>query len=419
MERRFLLPTYSAWEKPFYGIGLKVYDYLAGRTTMAGTKVIGAAAATELVPTLNATGLKGGVLYSDGQFDDSRLAVSLLRTAHGLGAAAVNGAPVTSLIRAGRRITGATVRDEETGQELTIRAKCVVNATGVFSDAVRRMDDPAAAPIVAASQGIHLVLDRSFLPGETAILVPRTSDGRVIFIIPWMDRTLLGTTDTPVEGPSVEPVALRSEVDFVLEHAGRYLTRQPARADVLSAFAGLRPLVKSSDRVTSALSRDHTLLVSPAGLVTITGGKWTTYRRMAEDTVNRAARVGGLPEQPCTTGSLRLHGAGGADNAWRAFGASAAEVASYEARYQGSLHPNLPYTFAMAAFVIDTEMPRHLEDVLSRRLRALYLDARAAVVAAPRVAELMAQLTGQSEEWARTEVGAFRCLAQKHLLEGD
>jgi len=415
-ELRFLVPAYEWWQKPFYGVGLTFYDVLAGSLGLKGTAFVDAANALQLVPTLLPERLRGGVLYSDAQFNDTRLAISLARTAEALGATLLNYAQVTALLKQGEKLSGVVVRDAESGREYTVRARCVVNAAGVFCDAVRRLDDPSATPIVAVSQGIHLVLDRRFLPGSTAVMVPKTDDGRVFFCVPWQGRTLLGTTDTPVPGPDEEPAPLAAEVEFVLKHAGRYLVEKPTESDVLSAYAGLRPLVKGSTDRTSALSRDHTLLVSPSGLVSITGGKWTTYRRMAEAAVNAAASVAGLPRRACPTRNLKLYGAEGTHAQWKELAATSAEIGSYEALYPGRLHPRLPYTRAMAAFVIENEMPVKLEDVLSRRLRALILDCAASLEVAPTVARLMANLQGRDEAWVEREVSDYQRLASLYRL---
>lgn len=412
-EQRFLIPAMAAWEKPFYGVGLKAYDMLAGHSRMQRSRTVSVREAMDLTPTLRPEGLRGGVLYSDGQFDDTRTAMAMAHTAAGLGAVLLNACRAIALTRENGRITGLVLEDTESGNEITVRASVVVNATGVFTDAIRHMDDPQAAPIVTASQGSHLVLDGSFLPGDMALMVPRTADGRVVFLIPWHGRALVGTTDIPVEGPAVEPAPREDEIAFILEHAGRYLSRQPGRADVLSAFAGLRPLVKGRGR-TADLSRDHTLITSPSGLVTITGGKWTTYRRMAEDATDAAARVANLPNRPCPTRDLALWGADAPPGPWRELGASEDQIRAYEERFSGDLHPRLPYTEAMAAWVIENEMPVHLEDVLSRRLRALLLDAAAAVEAAPRVAALMARLQQRDPAWTTQETAAFTHLAQSY-----
>jgi glycerol-3-phosphate dehydrogenase len=278
------------------------------------------------------------------------------------------------------------------------------------------MDDPAADTILSHSRGTHIVLDHSFLPADSAILVPRTDDGRVVFIIPWEGRTLAGTTDIPVDRAELEPIPTEEEIEFLLRYARLYLSKQPVRSDVLAAFAGLRPLVRGNTGSTAQLSRDHTLLVSDAGLVTITGGKWTTYRRMAQDTVTRAAQVGGLPARACVTERLRLVGADSTDPRWRELGATGEEIFDYEARYAGLLHPRLPYSRAMAAYVIDREMPVSLDDVLSRRLRALLLDAAASVEVAPDVAQLMAELQGRDDAWVQSQVERYRMLAQRYGL---
>ncbi len=426
-ELRFLVPAYRWWHKFFYGTGLMLYDLLAGRLRLHRAQLVGADTARHLVPTLAQDGLRGGIVYSDAQFNDARLALSLAHTASDLGATLLNHAPVTALTKEGGRIVGATVTDTPTGREYAVRARAIVNATGVFTDTLLTMDDPAAAGVIAVSQGIHLVLEREFLPGDTAIMVPRTDDGRVVFIIPWQGRTLVGTTDTPRPAPSVEPTALEEEIAFVLRYAGLYLSRKPTRADVLAVYTGLRPLVRGKDsgdnqgdsgEATSKLGRDHTLLESASGLLTITGGKWTTYRRMAEETVDRAAALAGLPNCPSRTRELRLHGATGRNPAWLEFGATEAEIAAYEERYPGLLDLRLPYSLAMAAYTIEREMPVRLEDVLSRRLRALLLDARAALAAAPRVAALMATLQGRDEDWVHAEIDAFRQLAEGHYLVG-
>lgn len=417
-ERRFLIPVYKWWDLPFYGAGLRTYDLLSGRERLSPSERVSVAEARRLVPTISEKNLKGGIVYSDGQFDDARLAVILARTADALGAVVVNDMPVTGLLKEGGRVVGATVTDTESGEQHTIRAGVVVNATGVFTDAVRRMDDSAAEGMLTVSEGIHIVLNRSFLPGETAIMIPNAGNGRVVFMIPWLGHTLVGTTDDERGEPRWEPIAPEEDIAYLLEYAAEYLTPAPKRDDVLSAFSGLRPLVKSGgSHNTAGLSREHTLLVSKSGLVTITGGKWTTYRRMAQETVDRAMEVAGLPAAPCGTAHLRLVGADAAPGPWREFGASAEAIAQLEAEHPGPLHPRLPYTNAMAAYVIQHEMPVHLEDVLSRRLRALLLDARAALECAPAIASLMATLQGRSAAWTARELENFRRLVNGYILE--
>jgi glycerol-3-phosphate dehydrogenase len=424
-EQPFVIPTYRRGESLYYGFGLGLYERLAGRASLGRSRRLDAAETRRELPGLRADGLRGGVLYHDGQFDDARLAVCLAASAWDHGATPVNYCQVTGLLRAGGTgtpVAGVVARDRETGAEYEIPARVVVNATGVFCDSIRRMAEPGAAALVAPSQGAHIVLDRRFLPGRNAIMVPKTDDGRVLFVIPWQDRLLVGTTDTPVEDAEAEPRAQPAEIDFLLEHAGRYLQEAPRRQDVLSVFAGLRPLVRAgSGRATSALARDH-LLREESGLVSITGGKWTTYREMAEQTVDAAARVAQLPGRPCRTANLPLHGAtpDAASTPLRVYGTDAGAVqalASGQARpdWAVRLHPRLPYIGAEVVWAARNEMARSVQDVLARRTRALLLDARASIEAAPRVASLLAGALGRDAAWQTHAVAAFTEFALDYL----
>jgi glycerol-3-phosphate dehydrogenase len=419
----FVVPNYDWWEAPFYGAGLKLYDLLAGRMGLQPSRHLSREETLDRIPTLEPEGLRGGVVYQDAQFDDARLAVTLALTLADLGGVAVNYLSAVGLIKEGELVRGARVRDEETGHESEVRAKVVVNATGIFADGLRRMDDPASPPLLAPSQGVHLVLDRRFQPGESAILVPHTDDGRVLFAVPWHDRVVVGTTDTPVAEPSLEPRPLPEEVDFLLHHAARYLIRDPGREDVLSIFAGLRPLVRGNRAAarTAALSRDHTLLVSPSGLVTLAGGKWTTYRRMGEDTVDHAALVAGLDERPSRTADLHLHGWAGEGplREGSGYGADAPALARLAAERPGwdePLHLNLPYRVGEVVWAARHEMARSVEDVLARRTRSLLLDARASVEVAPVVARLLAEELGRDEGWQRGQVAGYGELARGYFL---
>jgi len=420
----FVVPLYDWWEGPFYGIGLKVYDMMAGRLGLGPSERLSREETLERLPTIEPEGLRGGIIYYDGQFDDARLAVTLARTADDLGALALNHVRVTGLVKEGGVVRGVRAVDALEGGELEARAAVVVNATGVWTDAVRHMDDPDAGPLVAASQGVHLVLDRSFQPGESAIMVPETDDGRVLFAVPWHDRVVVGTTDTPVDEATLEPRPLETEVEFLLSHAVRYLTKDPAPADVLSCFAGLRPLVGKSGGDTAELSRDHTVLVAPSGLVTITGGKWTTYRRMAEDAVNQAARAGGLDPRESRTADLRLHGYTDQLDPSDPRSVYGSEIPSLRAliaerpELGEPLHSSLPYRAAEVVWATRVEMARRVEDVLARRTRSLLLDARASAAAAPRVAELMAEELGRGAAWVASETRAFRELAAGYVLTG-
>ena len=360
----FVVPNYSWWEAPFYGIGLKLYDLLAGKYGFGASKLLSKEETLERLPALEPEGLTGGVVYYDGQFDDARLLIHLAMTAADHGATLLNYCPATGLMRdAEGYVNGATVRDEETGEELKIPARIVVNATGVFTDSIRRMADPAAETLVVTSQGIHLVFDRSFLKGDTALMVPRTSDGRVLFVIPWHGHAVAGTTDTPLDAPSLEPRPLDEEIEFILETAARYLTRPPTRADVLAVYVGLRPLVKGEGK-TSALSRDHVIHVDTSGLLTITGGKWTTYRHMAEDCVDHAITLGKLRDEPCPTRNLRIHGYlrdSAALGSLEVYGSDAEAIralAQDSPALAAQLHPDLPYIAAEVVWAARAEMAR-------------------------------------------------------------
>jgi glycerol-3-phosphate dehydrogenase len=419
----FVIPNYNWWEGPFYGIGMKVYDQLAGKLGLAPSRMLDREETVDLLPTVETEGLTGGVIYHDGQFDDARLAVSLALTAVELGAVVVNHCPVVGLIKERSTVCGVRARDAESGREFAVRARCVVNATGVFVDEIRRQDEPDARPLVAVSQGIHLVLPKRFLPGSAAIMVPKTADGRVLFAVPWHDRVVVGTTDTPLAAASVEPRALDEERDFVLEHARKYLRTDPADTDVLSVFAGLRPLVKAGDGAdTAALSRDHTIVVGESGLVTITGGKWTTYRKMAEDVIDHAEMVAGVENRRSHTETLQIHGwtrAAIPETNLRPYGADAARIRALMTAspdLASPLHPALPCRRAEVVWHAREEMARTVEDVLARRTRALLLDARASIEAAPAVAALLAAELGRDEAWQRAQVAAYTELARGYVF---
>jgi glycerol-3-phosphate dehydrogenase len=422
----FVVPNYSWWEAPFYGIGLKLYDLLAGKYGFGASKLLSKEETLERLPGLEPEELRGGVIYFDGQFDDARLLIHLAMTAADLGAAVVNYCPATGLLRdSDGYVNGLTARDVESGEETSIHARIVINATGVFTDDIRRMADPKIDPLMVTSQGIHLVFDRSFLKGNTALMVPRTSDGRVLFVIPWHGHAVAGTTDTPVEAATLEPKPLEEEIQFILETAGRYLTRQPSRTDVLSVYVGLRPLVKADGaRSTAALSRDHVIHVDTSGLLTIAGGKWTTYRHMAEDTVDHAITLGRLRDEPCPTKNLKIHGYAEAPSSRQepdpleVYGADAEEIRALakDSELADQLHPALPYIGAEVVWAVRAEMARTVEDVLARHTRALFLDARAAMQMARPVARLMAAELGRDEAWCAAQTQEFCELAKQYTV---
>ena len=422
-NQSFIVPNYDWWEGPFYGIGLKIYDKLAGDLGLGPSKHLSKEKTLEYIPTLEPEGLNGGVIYYDAQFDDSRLAINLLQTLFDQGGVGLNYMKVTGLLKANDLVSGVQVDDQENGDTYEIQARVVINATGIFTDSIRKMDNEDADSIIQPSQGVHIVLDKSFQPGDSAIMVPRTDDGRVLFAVPWHDRVIVGTTDTPVEEPSLEPRAMDEEVDFLLTHAARYLTKDPEPGDVLSVFAGLRPLVSFGDsKDTSSISRDHTLLIDPSGLVTITGGKWTTYRKMAEDTVNEASVVAGLDERDSVTENLRLHGwlkNAEAAQPYEMYGSDALSLKKIARENEGwdqPLHENLPYKPAEVVWAVRNEMARTVEDVLARRTRALLLDARASIEMAEPVADLMAAEMKQDHQWKSRQVEEYRKLAAEYLL---
>ncbi len=419
----FVVPNYDWWEGPFYGIGLKIYDMLAGKEGFGPSKHLSLQETLERIPTIEPEGLRGGTIYYDGQFDDARLAIDMAKTVADLGGALVNYAKVVALTKNNQMVDGVVFHDLEGDREMTARARVVINATGVFTDRVRKMDNPGVKPMIQASQGVHIVLDRSFLPGNSAIMVPETDDGRVLFAIPWRNRTLVGTTDTPIKDISLEPVALEEELDFLLVHSQRYLTKDPLESDVLSCFSGLRPLVRSeSAENTAAISRDHTIQISDSGLITITGGKWTTYRKMGEDVIDQAMTIAGLNERPSVTKMLHLHG-------WHAdadrfgdlsmYGADAPTVQAImneETDWQDRLHPNLPYFRGEVVWATRREMARTVEDVLARRTRALLLDARASMEVAGDVAALMAGVLGKDDDWQLQQVHAYQKVASDYVI---
>src|SRR5450631_637843 len=419
-NENFIIPNYSWWSSIFYSVGLSVYDLLAGRRSFGRSRLISKAELIRRIPNIRQQGLKSGVLYHDGQFDDARLAVSLTLTAMEKGATLLNYFRVSGLIKHLDQINGVMATDQETGVKYRLRSKSVINATGVFVDELLVMDTPESRPLVQPSQGIHLVFDKSFLGSHDALMIPRTADGRVLFAIPWHDRTLVGTTDTPLESHQLEPKALEEEVGFILESAAAYLTRIPTRKDVLSVFAGLRPLAapQNDKQKTKEISRSHKLIVSDSGLITITGGKWTTYRRMAEDTVNQAIRTGELPYRITKTKTLSLHGFKDSvewTDPFFVYGSDAIAVKALTKEnpaWKEILDPRLPYIAAEVVWATRFEMARTVEDILARRTRALFLDARAAMAMAAPVARLMAVELQKDNEWEMEQIVSFLNVAK-------
>lgn len=421
----FLMPAYSRRHLLMYGAGLKVYDAIAGSASVGPTQILGRQSAADAASNLVISGLRGGVRYWDGQFDDARLALAIGRTAAANGALLLNHCEVSSLTKTRGKISGLSCRDAESGLLLTVKANCVVNATGVWADRLVQMDrqspsDPAsvAPKAVRPSQGTHVVVDRSFWPCNEALLIPDTADGRVLFAVPWMGVTLLGTTDTPRTDAPFEPAPLAEEIDFILRESRRYLQRAPTRADVMSAWAGLRPLANgptAGPASTSKVSREHMIQVSPSGLVTITGGKWTTYRAMAEQALTMCMDVGLLDRRPGSTERLRLVGAQGDEHksisappGYHLYGGEAQLVRALPG---AAVTINPALTEAMVRFAARYEYARTTEDVLARRSRLLFLNARAARAAAPRVAAVLEEETG-----ADPQLGLFLALCDQYEI---
>jgi glycerol-3-phosphate dehydrogenase len=423
----FVLPCRSWFETTYYRTGMKLYDWLAGPSEFLPSKRLSKSAVLAKLPALHPNCLSAGISYFDGQFDDARLIISLLRTAASAGAVLVNGARVTKLNHASDgRVVGLQFRDEETQQLHQVSARCMVNATGPFCDSVRKLDNPQANTMVSASQGIHLVLPKSIFPGETAIIVPETSDGRVVFIIPWHDHVLLGTTDTAIETALEEPVAMESEIEFLLTTAKDYFQRPPTRSDCLSAFTGIRPLVtRRPGASTSTLSRDHTIEVAASGLITMTGGKWTTYRQMAQDCVDRVLHVSGQSSRPCVTQEMRLHGwvmegteLGSKLSTLRVYGSDLAlleKQIQLQPKLGELIHPNLPYRVVDVHWAVQHEWARSVEDVLARRTRGLFLNARAAIECSSAVAAHVAQILGLDIAWQVQQVESFKKVASLYV----
>lgn len=410
---RFVVPAYRWHERALFGAGLAMYDLLAGSHGLERSRPLDIRATFDALPNAKSDGLRGGVAYWDAQFDDARLAIALMATLFDLGGLALNYLPVEDLATEAGRIVGVRARDAESGNVLQVEARVVINATGVWADTLRRLERPAADALLHPSQGAHVVVDRRFLPGDDALLVPRTPDGRVLFVIPWQGRVLIGTTDLARNDLPLEPKPLVGEVDFILATAARYLARAPTRSDVLSVFVGLRPLLHGRGATTTRrLSREHLIEVSPAGLVTITGGKWTTYRRMAEDAVDAAQSVAALPARASPTARLRLHGAT-AGLSRDPYGCDR-DVVDALPGARRALLDGASLTEAEVRHAARNELARRVEDVLARRHRLLFLDAALASEAAPAVAAILAEELGRDEDWQRAEVARFRSLANQY-----
>jgi len=420
----FIVPVYSWWKFLFYGIGLKLYDLLAGKESFGTSKFLSKKETIRKISTIETKGLRGGILYHDGQFNDTRLLINLGQTAIQHGAVILNYMKMTSLIHEQSLIKGVVVEDQETNKKYKLKAKAVINATGVFSDNIRKMDNEEVEPIMTSSQGVHIVLDKKFLPGDSAIMVPRTDDGRVLFAVPWLNKIIVGTTDTPVKDYSLEPLAFDDEIEFLLTHVTRYLISRPTINDIKSVFVGLRPLVMDTRKSkTSSISREHIINISPSGLLSIAGGKWTTYRKMAEDVVDKAIVIGNLNKQSSLTHKLHIYGYHKNSSEFGIFEQYGSEVPILQklldehVSYRNKLHSNYPYLEGEVIWAVRNEMARTVEDFLSRRTRLLLLDVKAAVSIAGKVAKLMATELNFNNEWEESQLNSFTKLAKGYMCE--
>ncbi|MCB0451075.1 MAG: glycerol-3-phosphate dehydrogenase/oxidase [Confluentibacter sp.] len=425
-NQSFIIPNYKWWDNFFYTIGLKVYDLLAGKLSFGKSIRISKKETASRLSTIKTKHLKGGVVYYDGQFDDSRLAINMAQSCIENGATVLNYFEVKQLQKnIDGKVIGVVAEDKETKEVYSLNAKVVVNATGVFTDEVLKMDNSEAKNIVRPSQGIHLVLDQSFLPGKDAIMIPKTDDGRVLFLVPWRNRVVVGTTDTLLDSHSLEPKPLDNEVDFIISTTNKYLNIKLSKNDVLSIFAGLRPLAATNDKSekTKEISRSHKIIVSESELISIIGGKWTTYRRMAQDTLNRAIDLGKLPQASCKTKSLLIHGNNGKlddTNHLYIYGTDKKFIEQLildSPELSEKLHPRLEFVKAEVVWAIRNEMARTIEDVLARRVRVLFLDSKAAIEISPLVATLLAKELNKNEQWRTQQISDFIKIAKQYVLQ--
>ncbi|WDF58629.1 glycerol-3-phosphate dehydrogenase/oxidase [Flavobacterium sp. KACC 22758] len=426
-NQSFVIPNYHWLSGYFYTIGLKIYDLLSGGLSLGSSKYLSKKKTIEMLPNVEEDGLVNGVIYHDGQFDDSRLAVNLAQTAVENGACVLNYTKVVNLLKDNNnQITGVQAVDQETGINYNIKGAIVINATGVFTNAIMKLNDKVYKKYIVPSQGIHLVFDKSFLPGEHALMIPKTKDGRVLFAVPWHNHVVVGTTDTLIKKQSLEPIALESEIEFVLETAQRFLAKKPTRADVLSVFAGLRPLAapKEEGKSTKEVSRSHKIIVSETGLITITGGKWTTYRKIAEDIIDKAILKGKLPKKPCITQHLSIHGNKPTTTLDREdhlyiYGSDIAKILQLqeeEPELKEKLHPDYEFTLAEIVWAVRYEMARTIDDILARRVRLLFLNARAAIEVSEKTARVIAKELGHDENWIAKEIADFKATAKGFFL---
>ena len=425
--QKFVVPSYSWWSGPYYTLGLKLYEWMSGKRSFGASYFISKKKTLEAIPNLKAEGLRGGIVYYDGQFDDTRLSINLAQTTVDQGGTVINYMAVDQLLKSDEgKVNGVIATDLENNQKYEIKGKAIINATGVFADQILQMDQPNNRKTIRPSQGVHIVLDKKFLAGNTALMIPKTSDGRVLFALPWHDKLVVGTTDTPIDDASLEPVALEKEVQFILKTAQDYLTEKPQEKDILSIFAGLRPLAapQGDSQKTKEISRNHKIIIADSQLITITGGKWTTYRKMAEDAVNQAIKKLNFENHPSVTEQLQLHGYIAPDQVdpltFQIYGSdeqAIIDLKKLDDDLEKSIHNKLEISQAEVIWSVNYEMARTVEDFLARRRRALFLDAQSSLEAAPIVAALMAKELGKDEDWQKQQVKDYQEVVKNYLIK--
>ena len=424
-NQSFIIPTHGWFDEVLYTVGLTFYDLLAGKLSLGRSRYLSKSKTLKRISTINPKKISAGIVYHDGQFDDTRLAINTLQTAEEMGAIVLNYCSVTGLLKDEvGKLSGVKFTDEEKGTQYKIKGKQVVNATGVFADDVLKMDSPNAKKTIAPSQGVHLVLNKSFLPGNDAIMIPKTDDGRVLFLVPWHGRVVVGTTDTPIKEESLEPIALEEEVEFILKTTARYLTKAPKRSDVLSVFAGLRPLAaaKGNGKKTKEISRSHKIFVSESGLLTMVGGKWTTYRRMGQDLVDKAEKLRAWSRTSTKTKHMKIHGyKEGVDhqNPLSFYGSDEAAILEMckSTGMNEIISSQLGVIKAQVVWAVKHEMARTVEDFLARRTRCQLLDARESIRMVPKVAEIMAAELNLDKNWQVEQVSAYERVTSNYILQ--
>jgi glycerol-3-phosphate dehydrogenase len=424
-NKPFLIPSYKWWYKPFYTFGLTVYDLLSGRSRFGTSKPYSREKTLEKIPTLKKQNLRGSILYHDGQFDDARLGINLVQTIIDNDGTALNYLKVNEFLKDNNKISGVVAKDGETGITYKIKAKSVLNATGVFVDSIIQKDNPKAKNVIKPSQGVHIVIDNKFLKSDYALMIPKTRDGRVLFAVPWHNKVILGTTDVPKDEALIEPKATKEEIDFILETAGRYLEIKPTRADIKSVFAGLRPLAAPKTDAkgkTKEISRSHKIITSDSGLVSIIGGKWTTYREMGEDAIDKLTLLFKLPKKESVSEELHIHGYKenvDFENPLYFYGSDKQEIEKLMKSnpiLKEWISEDLKINKAQVVWAVQNEYARNIEDFLSRRTRALLLDAKESIKMAPMVAEIMAKELSHNKKWETEQIEKYKYLAKGYLL---